>query len=96
MKFLLDNVVETRMLVDMEDFGGDTALHDCSQGDGRPVAVLEIANMLLQAGATLAIKNNHGNTPYGSARDCGRKELAKYLWSQLSPEQQTQETPSSD
>jgi len=92
MKFLLD-VVETRKLVDVKDSYGDTALHDCRYFDGRPAAAVEIAEMLLQAGATLTIKNNAGETPYECARSRRKKELAKYLWSQLSPKQRPQETP---
>jgi len=93
MKFLLDDVVETRKLVDVKSTTGNTALHDCSFIDGRPAATVEIAKMLLQAGATLTIKNDYRQTPYEHARSWGNKELAKYLWSQLSPEQQAQEIP---
>jgi len=93
MKFLLDDVVETRKLVDMKDSTGGTALHNCSYINERPAAAVEIAKMLLQAGATLTIMNRRGETPYERARDWDRKELAIYLWSQLSPEQQTQEIP---
>ena len=92
-KFLLDNVVEARKLVDMQDCIGNTALHSCGSGNGNPVAVIEIAKMLLQAGATLTTKNKQSQIPYECARDLGKKELARYLWSQLSPEQQAQERP---
>ena len=92
MKFLLD-VVETRKIVDMKNSSGNTALHNCSLRSKRPVAAVEIAKLLLQAGATLTIENSRGQTSYETARIDGRNELAKYLWSQLSPEQQAQEKP---
>jgi len=96
MKLLLDHVVETRAreLLNAKDRIGDTPLHDCSYQDYQNLVVrLKNAKMLVQAGATLTIKNNRGETPYECARNRQRKELAKYLWLQLSPEQQAQETP---
>jgi len=96
MKFLLD-VVETRKLIDMKDSDGNTALHDCSYSNHQsPIVQLENAKMLVQAGASLTIKNRHGRTPYEYARVLGRKELAKYLWSQLSLEQAQEKPPPSD
>ena len=93
MMFLLD-VVETRKLVDMKSSNGDIALHDCSYSDHySPIVRLENAKMLVQAGASLTIKNNDGRTPYEYARYLNRKELTKYLWSQLSPKQQAQGNP---
>ena len=93
MKFLLD-IVETRKLVDIKSSYGRTPLHYCSFSVGQsPIVQLENAKMLLQAGASLTIRNSDGKTPYGVARALGGKELAKYLWSQLSPEQQAQEQP---
>ena len=91
MKFLLD-AVETRRLVDAVDSHGNTALHCCSAYSDC-VSRLGVANMLVQAGASLTIKNTNRQTPYGYARYRGEKELAKYLWSQLSPEKQVQERP---
>jgi len=94
MEFLLENVVETRKLVDVKDYWRDTALHDCGQrGHRRPVSSLKIAKMLLQVGAACTTKGRHGLTAYGSARELRNHEFAKYLWSQLSPEQQARETP---
>ena len=93
MKFLLD-VVEARELINAKDSAGYTALHNCSYNETQHAAArLGNAKLLLQAGALLTIKNNDGRTPYELSRAQGRKELAKYLWSQLSPEQQAQETP---
>ena len=94
MKSLL-SVVETRKLVNMKNESGLTALHYCSEG-GNPSTVvrLENAKMLIQAGASLTIKLKYTEeTPYERARRQERKELAKYLWSLLSPEQQAHETP---
>jgi len=96
MKFLLDDVVETRKLVDVKDDSGDSALHGCSHpGHRSPAVCLGVAKRLVQAGASLTVKDKCGRTPYGRARDTdwGNKEVAKYLWSQLSPEQQAQEKP---
>jgi len=93
MRFLLDEA-ETRNLVNMKDTGGNTPLHDCScsgRHDQSSITQLENTKMLLQVGASLTIKNSGGKTPYEYARFRGRKGLAKYLWSQLSPEQQAQE-----
>jgi len=95
MKFLL-GVVETQKLVDIRDSSGKTPLHDCvfaCRHNKIPIIQLENAKMLLQAGASLTIKDKTGQTPYGVARLWRRQELAKYLWSQLSPEQQAQERP---
>jgi len=93
-RFFLDEVAETRKLVHIKNNAGATPLH--GRG-GSPlqssVVQLEIAKMLLQAGASLAIKNSDGRTPYQCARFHGSQVLAKYLWSQLSPEQQADEIP---
>ena len=90
MQFLLEDV-ETRKLIDVVDSYGDTALHNstCVRG----IKGLEIAKMLVQAGATLTIKNMWRETPYEKARYWCHKNTARYLWSQLSPEQQAQEIP---
>jgi len=94
MKFLLDVVVETRQSVDIKNPNGYTPLHYCSYSDSpSPAIPLENAKMLLQAGASLTTKNSFGETPYNCAWGRERKELAKYLWSQLPPEQQARETP---
>ena len=93
MKFLLD-VVEARKLVDMKDSKGDTPLHNCGYSNKQSAVLqLENAKMLLQAGASLTIKNNAEETSYECARSRKRKELAKHLWSQLSPEQRATEIP---
>jgi len=95
MKFLLEQVVETRDLVNAkDDYIGGTPLHDCSRNSHKDIG-LEHAKMLVQAGAIPTIKNCDRETPYERARRRERKELAKYLWSQLSLEQQTQEIPPS-
>jgi len=86
LKLLLEHIVETRELVNATDRFGGTPLHNCTYIKG-----LEHAKMLLQAGATPTIKDNDGKTPYAYTRGQDSKELAKYLWSQLSPEQQERE-----
>jgi len=94
MKLLLDDRSESRKLVNIKHSTGGTALHLCSSWDCQNSIVrLENAKLLLQAGVSLTIKNNNGKTPYECARDWQRKELANYLWSQLSPEQQAQQKP---
>jgi len=93
MKFLLDEV-ETQKLVNMKNSNGNTPLHDCSYWPPQsPVVRVENARMLLQAGASLTIRNRNGRTPYEYARGLRRAELTKYLWSKLSPKQQAQEQP---
>jgi len=94
MKFPLEDVVETRKLVNSKDNIGDTALHDCSHSYYQdPASQLANAKVLLQAGASITIKNGDGKTPYECARNRERQGLAKYLWSQLSPKQQAREIP---
>ena len=92
MKFLFEHVVEIGDLINAKDNKGGTPLHDCSRNSHEDTG-LELAKMLVQAGATLTIKNSNGKTPYKRALLRGRIKVAKYLWSQLSPEQQAQETP---
>ena len=65
MKFLLDNTVETRKLVNRKDSNWDTPLHDCSFNSNQsPVIRLENIKMLVQASASLTIKNKQQKTPY--------------------------------
>ncbi|KAF8423332.1 ankyrin repeat-containing domain protein [Tirmania nivea] len=93
MKFLVGHIVETRAreLVNARDRVGDTPLHDCCYGSSN--ANSENAKMLVEAGTTLTIENNYGRTPYELARNWESEEIAKYLWSHLSPEQQARQTP---
>jgi len=68
-KFLLD-VVETKKLIDMKDSKGDTPLHNCSHSNIQSTVLqLENAKTLVQAGASLTIKNNVGETSYECGRD---------------------------
>ena len=83
-----------RKCVYLKGSGGYTPLHYCSLSDNQsPTVRLQIAKMLLQADASLTIKDSNLDTSYEYARVRKRKELAKYLWSQLSPEQQAREKP---
>ena len=61
MRVLLD-IVETRKLVDKQESYGDTALHACRYNFRQ--SGVESAKILLQAGASLTIKNNGEETPY--------------------------------
>ncbi|KAF8423351.1 ankyrin repeat-containing domain protein [Tirmania nivea] len=96
MKFVLGHIgTRARELLNATNQWGNTPLHDCSFGSR--IVGLENVKMLLQAGATLTIKNNRGKTPYECARERGSKEIAKYLWSQLSRKQQAcEQAPPSD
>ncbi|RPB18102.1 ankyrin [Terfezia boudieri ATCC MYA-4762] len=92
MRFLLDDVVGTRNLVDKKDSFGETPLHYCSYVSYRsPVVQIENAKMLVEAGASLTIRNDLQRTPYECARERRYNEHAEYLWSQLSPKQQALE-----
>ncbi|KAF8455162.1 ankyrin repeat-containing domain protein [Terfezia claveryi] len=84
-RFLLD-VVETRNLINMKDSAGATPLHDCSYPSGRipnPVVQIEIAKILVQAGALLTIRDNSRRMPDECARDRDQTKLAQYLLSQF-------------
>ncbi|RPB25035.1 ankyrin [Terfezia boudieri ATCC MYA-4762] len=92
MRFLLDDVVETRSLVNIGDSSGNTPLHDCScMAYWCLDRQIQKAKLLVQAGASLTIRNNDQRTPYQYARHQRFHELAQYLWTQLSPKQQAQE-----
>ncbi|KAF8455167.1 ankyrin repeat-containing domain protein [Terfezia claveryi] len=92
MRFLLDDVVGTRNLVNMKDSAGNTPLHVCSyMCHQSPVVQIEIAKMLVQAGASLTIRDKHQRTPCERAWSQGQNELAEYLYSQLAAKQQEQE-----
>jgi len=93
MKYFLEHVMETRELVNATDRWGDTPLHDCSRNINSHMA-LGNAKMLLEAGATLTTKNTIMYTPYEVAQIFERKELAEYLWAQLSHTQQAGDPPS--
>jgi ankyrin repeat protein len=82
-QFLFDN--GALELLDVTDDWGDTPLHDAARINNLPVA-----QTLVERGARVNAKNEKGKTPYQSAR-C--PEVAKYLWSRLSPDEQAHETP---
>jgi ankyrin repeat protein len=67
---------------------GDTPLHRAAEWNR-----LAVAQMLVESGAAVNPKNDSGATPYQRARAEGSMEVAKYLWSQLSPDEQAAETP---
>jgi ankyrin repeat protein len=84
-QFLLDN--GALELLDVTDSNGDTPLYYAAWSNHLPVA-----QMLVERGARVNAKNEEGKTPYQSARRRS-PEVAKYLWSRLSPDEQAQETP---
>jgi ankyrin repeat protein len=84
-QFLFDN--GALELLDVTDNWGNAPLHHAARFNHLPVA-----QMLVERGARVNAKNEEGKTPYQSARRrC--PEVAKYLWSRLSPDEQAQETP---
>jgi ankyrin repeat protein len=80
-QFLFDN--GALELLDVTDEDGDTPLHRAARSH------LPVAQMLVERGARVTPKTKTGKTPYQIARP----EVAKYLWSRLSPDEQAQETP---
>jgi ankyrin repeat protein len=68
---------------------GNTPLHWAGRYDER----LPLAQILVERGARLDIKNNNGQTPYEYAISEGEFKVAEYLWSQLEPNEQAQLTP---
>jgi ankyrin repeat protein len=82
-QFLVDN--GALELLDVTDNAGNTPLHRAARN-------LPVAQMLVESGARVNAKNNYGKTPYQVAREYS-PEVAKYLWSRLSPDKQAQETP---
>jgi ankyrin repeat protein len=84
-QFLLEN--GARDLLDVSNDNGYTPLHIAAYFDKLPVAQL-----LVERGARLDLKNNNRQTPYQLAREKGSREIAKYLWSQLQPDEQARET----
>jgi serine/threonine-protein phosphatase 6 regulatory ankyrin repeat subunit A len=85
--FLLDN--GALEVIDVTRNDGDTPLHVAGFPDTR----LPLAQILVERGARLDIKNNNGQTPYEYAISERAFKVAKYLWSQLEPNEQAQLTP---
>jgi ankyrin repeat protein len=81
-QFLLDN--GALELLDVTNADGNTPLHSAAWNNNLPVA-----QMLVERGARVNAKNRKGQTPY----QIPRPEVAKYLWSRLSPDEQAHETP---
>jgi ankyrin repeat protein len=89
LQILLDN--GALHLIDVTETSnepGDTPLHKVAWDDSR----LAVGQMLVERGASVNPKNDNGVTPYQVAR-LYSPAVAKYLWSQLSPEEQAAETP---
>jgi ankyrin repeat protein len=78
-QFLLEN--GARDLLDFSRDDGYTPLHFAADHNNLPVA-----QVLVERGARLDLKNNNRQTPYQLARH--GSPVAKYLWSQLSPDEQ--------
>jgi ankyrin repeat protein len=83
-QFLLEN--GARDLLDVSKDDGYTPLHIAALNNN-----LSVAQLLVERGARLDLKNNNRQTPYQLARH--GSPVAKYLWSQLSPDDQRAETP---
>lgn len=65
-------------MINKVDDEGFTALHLAAQLRPHPKA-MDIAKILLCAGADVNIINNHGETSAAVARRCGNESLAYYL-----------------
>jgi ankyrin repeat protein len=85
--FLLDN--GALEVIDVTRNDGDTPLHVAGVSDKR----LPLAQILVERGARLDIKNINGQTPYEYAISERAFKVAKYLWSQLEPNEQAQLAP---
>lgn len=65
-------------MINKVDDEGFTALHLLAQSTSQSRA-MDIAKILLCAGADVTIINNHGETSAAVARRCGNEDLAYYL-----------------
>ncbi|KAI5848411.1 ankyrin repeat-containing domain protein [Tricharina praecox] len=82
-----------RGLVDERDRSGLTALHKIAAESSLP-----FAKALVEGGASLRLNDGRGWTPYQIAMNSSpheAKEVAEYLWSQLSPDERKSEIPPS-
>jgi ankyrin repeat protein len=78
--FFLDN--GALEVIDATNNDGDTPLHRAAYFDSG----LPLAQILVERGARLNIKNKAGRTPYENALSWESRNVAKrYLWSQLEP-----------
>jgi ankyrin repeat protein len=87
-QFLFDN--GALELLEVADNHGYTPLHRAAWNNNLPVA-----QRLVERGARVTAKNKTGETPYQIARENSwpSLEVAKYLWSRFSPDEQARETP---
>jgi ankyrin repeat protein len=65
---------------------GDTPLHAAAK-----LNMIAVAQMLVERGARVNPKNDKGMTPYQVAQRWNSPAVAKYLWSQRSPDEQAAE-----
>jgi len=93
-EYLLEN--GGREFVNARDANGDTIV--CWTVDGHYCAVLTFIEKLVEAGASLNLTNSMGETPFQLARRKGalRNEIASFLWSQLSSDEQLSQGPRFD
>jgi ankyrin repeat protein len=85
--FLLDNGALD--VIDVTNNNGNTPLHFAGRRNSR----LPLAQILIERGARLNIKNNKRQIPYEFALEWSSHKVAKYLWSQLEPNEKAQLQP---
>ena len=93
LEYLLNRVDLPHELLHSQDEAGNTPLHICGKVSG--LNCIGAAKLLIEHGAKLAIRNRDGNTPYEHSRSFFHRnlQLAMFLWSKLTPEQQAQQGP---
>jgi ankyrin repeat protein len=80
--FFLDNgALDVIDVAENAEDAGNTPLHRAAYFDSG----LPLAQILVERGARLNIKNKAGRTPYENALFGESRNVAKYLWSQLEP-----------
>ena len=94
LKYLLSRADMQYELLNSRNNHGNTPLYWCAYERAGTVHI-EAAKLLIEHGADLAIKNNNGKTPYkhSSSIYSANCEMAKFLWSKLTAEQQAEQGP---
>lgn len=75
-KDVVEELLRRKAKVNVQTKGGHTPLYDCVLGEGGTV---EIARMLLDAGADATIADNAGKTPLQIAAENGKQDIADLL-----------------
>jgi len=73
-------VNECKLDVNVQDYNGDTALHDAARFGGKDSVVhYKCVEMLIASGTDLSIKNKHGQTPLDVAIEYKKDQTAAML-----------------